>query len=328
MNPRPALYALGIRYGLDGTAMQRLFQLAQLDEEPPDFGHRLPLRIGILGSGLAGFGLILWISANWDELGRMGQFALLQSWLLLSCLGAIFFQQARSLFSLSAFLSMGALFAYFGQTYQTGADPWQLFAGWALLGFPLALAARSDVLWTPWALVVLSAIALWEQTYSPAQWWWMKGESQSILLAWFGAGLVMAWLSPPLRFLSGAGLVSLRTAATLTVLLILLNALGGLFADSVGNAYGFGLLALGGAFLLLLHPRLFEIGALSAIVLGLDTLLVAGLARALLEDLIHRAGAGDLIGVFLFLGLAAALILAGSVAGLLRLARHHREALS
>ena len=323
MNPRPALYALGIRYGLDGAAMQQLFQL--VDAEPPGLRHRLPLGMGIVSAALAGFGLILWIAANWDALGRMGQFTLLQGWLLLSCLGAFFLQQARPIFGLAAFLSIGTLLAYFGQTYQTGADPWQLFAWWALLSFPLALAVRSDVLWTPWALVMLSAIALWEQTDNPAR----GGEgNQAYLLAWFSAGLVMVWLSPPLRFLSGAGLVSLRTATTLTVLLILLTALSGLFKDPMGSAYGFGLSVLGGAFLLLLHPRLFEIGTLSAIVLGLDTLLVAGLARALLKDLMRRADAGDLIGIFLFLGLAAALILAGSVAGLLRLARHRREALS
>ena len=38
---------------------------------------------------------------------------------------------------LLAMLGMGALFAYFGQTYQTGADPWQLFALWAALSLPL-----------------------------------------------------------------------------------------------------------------------------------------------------------------------------------------------
>ena len=59
--------------------------------------------------------------------------------------------------ALAALLATGALFAYFGQTYQTGADPWQLFALWALLTLPLALAARSDALWLPWCLVAMAA---------------------------------------------------------------------------------------------------------------------------------------------------------------------------
>ena len=30
-------------------------------------------------AGLTGFGLVLWIAANWDALGRSGQFSLLQA---------------------------------------------------------------------------------------------------------------------------------------------------------------------------------------------------------------------------------------------------------
>ena len=41
-----------------------------------------------------------------------------------------------------AVLSVGALMALFGQTYQTGADPWQLFFNWAVVIIPFVLISR------------------------------------------------------------------------------------------------------------------------------------------------------------------------------------------
>ena len=51
----------------------------------------------------------------------------------------------------------------------------------------------------------------------------------------------------------------------------------------------------------------------------LDTLLVAGLTRALFEN----GSGGELIGSLLLLGLVAAGLLAASVQLVLRLGRHH-----
>jgi uncharacterized membrane protein len=44
-------------------------------------------------------------------------------------------------------LLIGALLALFGQTYQTGKDPWQLFVWWTILVTPLALLSKSSSLW-------------------------------------------------------------------------------------------------------------------------------------------------------------------------------------
>ena len=50
-------------------------------------------------------------------------------------------------------LLTGALFALIGQSYQTGADPWQLFAIWAVLITPWACIARSSALWILWLML-------------------------------------------------------------------------------------------------------------------------------------------------------------------------------
>ncbi|NRA38100.1 MAG: DUF2157 domain-containing protein, partial [Planctomycetes bacterium] len=50
-----------------------------------------------------------------------------------------------SIFSASIFI--GVLLALCGQTYQTGADPWQLFFVWSLMIIPFAIIARFAPLW-------------------------------------------------------------------------------------------------------------------------------------------------------------------------------------
>jgi uncharacterized membrane-anchored protein/uncharacterized membrane protein len=55
---------------------------------------------------------------------------------------------------------LGALLALVGQTYQTGADTWELFGWWALLLLPWALAARSQGVWLFWVVVANIALAL------------------------------------------------------------------------------------------------------------------------------------------------------------------------
>jgi hypothetical protein len=75
-----------------------------------------------------------------------------------------------------------------------------------------------------------------------------------------------------------------------------------------------------GATVLLSQPRWFDVYGLSAVALGLNTLVVAGLARALLD----RYGVNE-IGALLFIGLVAAGLLAASVSGVLHLARRQGQ---
>ena len=321
MNQRPALYALAARHGLDAASSRRLFELAGLEAEPPGLALWLPRGLALLAAALAGLGLVLWVAANWDALGRVAQFGLLQGLVAAACLGAVALPSARPALGLLALLGIGGLLAYFGQTYQTGADAWQLFALWGLLALPLALAVRSDALWTPWAIVALTAITLWAQTHASRSWLWSGAAGPDDLLvhasAWGSAALVVAALSPALRRYTGAGVWAQRTAATLAVALVTLSALGGLFSSALAAHYWLGLLVLGGAALVLALPLAFEVGTLSAVALGLDTLLVAGLAHRLLRGTLFN----EPIGPLFVLGLVAAALVAASVSVILWLAR-------
>ncbi|WP_372526415.1 DUF2157 domain-containing protein [Piscinibacter sp.] len=317
MNLRLALYELAALHRLDAAATDRLQRAAGLNDEPVALAQMLPRGVAVRAAALGGLGIILWIAANWDTLGRFGRFALLQGVVLAMCAGALWRPAARAPLGLLALLAIGGLFAYFGQTYQTGADPWQLFALWAALALPLCLGVRSDVLWAPWALVVMTAISLWVHAHTGHRWRVEPHDLQAHAIGWGAAALLVAALSTPWRRVSGAGVWALRTALTLSVVMVTATALGGLFTQHVAAHYGLGLALLGAAAGVLALPRLFDVYGLSAVALGLNTLVVAGLARALFEN--HHGG--DPIGQLLLLGLVAAGLLAATVNLVLRLAR-------
>ncbi|MBA3057033.1 MAG: DUF2157 domain-containing protein [Gammaproteobacteria bacterium] len=295
----------------------QFLQAASRGDEPATLAVWLPRGVAVLAAALGGLGVVMWIAAHWDSMGRLGHFALLQGLVLATGAGAALIPRARAPLGLLALLGIGGLFAYFGQTYQTGADPWQLFALWAALALPLCLGARSDVLWAPWALVVMTAISLWVHTYSGHRWSVQPGQLQVHLLAWTATLTLVGALSSHWQRYTGAGVWGFRSAVTLAVVAVTMTAMGGLFFGTVKAQYPLGVVLLALAAGLLSTPRLFEVFALSAVALGLNALLVGGLVRWLGEG----SWNGDWLGRLLLIGLFAAGLLAASVSAILRLSR-------
>ena len=317
MDQRLALYELAAQHQLDAAAARKLSHLAGLNREPAQLAYWLPRGVAVLAAALGGFGVMLWVAANWETLGHFGRFALLQILFLVMCMGAVLKPSARIPLGLVALLTIGGLFAYFGQTYQTGADPWQLFAVWAVLALPLAVSVRSDVLWTPWALIVSTGIALWVHAHTSHD-WRVAPQDLGVYAAAWGAALVLTLaLSPVFASWSGSGPWAMRTAVTLATTMITTTALGALFAHEVVLLYGLGLCLLAGAALALASRQLFDIFGLSAVGLALNVLLIFGLGNVLFHD----ARSDYWLGSMLLLGLAAAGLLAGTVSVLLRLSR-------
>jgi len=301
------LYQWTARQGLDASSARRLRALAGVDDPPA--GAWTPIRrgAGALAAGLIGFGLILWVAANWDDFGRALRFGLLEAVLGVALVAAALLAAWRAPLAMAAFLALGGLLAYFGQTYQTGADPWQLFALWAAIGLPIAWAARSDLVWTPWALVVATGIGLWMQTFGGHLWRFDASTVPVHAIGFVAYGALCAGLA----FRPGAAAQpwAWRIAVLASVVAISGTALGALFEREVGPQFYLGLGVMGVG--LVLAWRHAEVYALSALALAVDTLLVAGLARAVIE------ARGDIGGVFL-IGLVACGLLAASVSLIMR----------
>ncbi len=311
MDLRLAVYQLASSNQLDAAQTRQLQELAGFEREPEGLSWWLPRGVAVLGAALLGLGLIFWVAANWAEFSRTGRFALIQAIFVASCLGACAAPRARAPLLLIAMLAIGGLFAYFGQTYQTGADPWQLFAVWAALALPLCLVARSDVLWTPWMLVLATGVTLWMQAHARHS-WLVRADDLGILLSgWAVLLLACALVSPLLARWTGAKVWPLRLGLVLVVVMITGSGLASLFGSDIASPYwaGLGLLVLAAG--LLLTRQFFDVFGLSAVALGINALLVCGLASRLFDK------GNDAVGAMLLLGLSAAILLALTVQGIL-----------
>lgn len=318
MDLRLALLELAAQHRLTPEETARLAKLGGETAEPAQLERSVPFGVAILGAALAGLGIIFWVAANWDLLARNERFALLQGVIVVMCIGAFLRPAARVPLSVLALLAVGGLFAYFGQTYQTGADPWQLFALWAALSLPLCLGVRHDVLWAPWALVAMSAISLWIHAHAGHS-WRVDGSVLAVHVAgWSMALLLTLAFSPAFSRYTGAGLATMRVSLILASMLVTITAGMGLMGEQVAPQYTLGLLMLGVAGVLFSLQRYFDTFALSSVGLGLNILLVCGLANWLV-----RGTKGDAVAEFLVIGLAAAVFLAATVSLIMMLARLH-----
>ena len=321
MDLRLASLQLAAQYKLTDTQHQRLTELAGLATEPPHLERTAAFGVAVLGAVLGGLGVIFWIAANWSDFGRSGRFAMLQGLVVVMCVGAWARPAARVPLSLLAMLGVGGLFAYFGQTYQTGADPWQLFAWWAVLALPLCLGVRHDALWAAWALVGATAITLWVHAATGRSWSVAPGSLPVFLTGWSAALLMAFAFTPMWRRYTGAGMVSMRVAALLAVLMISGSALGGLFSQNIQPHFWLGSAMIIAAAVALSERRFYDIFTLSVVALALNILAFALLAKLLLEG-----NGSNLLGAMVMLGLMAAGMLAGTVHVVLGVSRRYAAA--
>ncbi|MCT4656905.1 MAG: DUF2157 domain-containing protein [Cohaesibacter sp.] len=121
------------------------------------------LLVGV-GAGLVLSGIIFFFAFNWQDIPSFWKLGLIEI-ALIACAGGAW---ATGLDSLSgrwlAFFAngfLGVFMAVFGQIYQTGADAWQLFAVWSVLGLVWVLLSRWWPHWLLWLVVSNLALMLW-----------------------------------------------------------------------------------------------------------------------------------------------------------------------
>jgi uncharacterized membrane protein len=114
------------------------------------------------------FALMFFMAYNWSEFGHMGKFALVEGLMVLT-VGLYAYLgveklSAKVMIMVSAIL-LGILLALVGQTYQTGADPWQLFFYWAVLMLPWVIVGRFSALWMLWIFLINLSLFLYMLTF-------------------------------------------------------------------------------------------------------------------------------------------------------------------
>jgi uncharacterized membrane protein len=268
MNTRLALLNYCLSHNLDSPTSRGLWNLAAFDRPPQKLQAYIRPGLAAVSALLVGAGLICWVAANWSSFGRTLQFGLLESLVLISCIGATVAPALRTGLALFALLAIGALFAFYGQTYQTGADPWQLFALWSLLGLPLVIAVSSEAIRVVWIAVSMTAIALWTMPRSE------MFHHTSTLSAAVGCSMALLLalsMSRQLRHITGAGPYASGVAIVSALCLIIAEIGPAIFRNAIVSALPILTILL--ASFIYSRPAYLDVLALNACALSLNFLV-------------------------------------------------------
>lgn len=160
--PRRMLDALASHYRLQPAQRVQLLEHVAARPSEPEWRRALVVFGRVAGALSLGFGVVFFIAANWSALSPLGRIGLLQGLFVLTILVALMRPPPRvagQAALLLAVVGVGAMFALFGQTYQTGADVYELFFLWAALALPFAIAARWSPVTALWLVVLNLGIA-------------------------------------------------------------------------------------------------------------------------------------------------------------------------
>ncbi|TDY00007.1 DUF2157 domain-containing protein [Thiohalophilus thiocyanatoxydans] len=124
-----------------------------------------------LGGLALAFAVLFFVAYNWSELGRLFRFALVEVLIVAAII--VYWKlgtgrMAGKVALLGGTICLGVLLALYGQTYQTGADPWQLFFNWALLILPWVVIGRFAPLWLVWLALINISISLYFRAFPNA----------------------------------------------------------------------------------------------------------------------------------------------------------------
>ena len=135
--------------GFGTPAIERAMELATSTPDEKAWRVFLSRTLALLGSVLLLAGAICAVAYNWTRIGRFGKFALIEAVIVIAALTGWYLLPKLSgrLALFGAAVLVGPLLAVYGQTYQTGADPYGLFLTWAGLIVPWVIVARFSLLW-------------------------------------------------------------------------------------------------------------------------------------------------------------------------------------
>ncbi|EHJ93483.1 DUF2157 domain-containing protein [Vreelandella boliviensis] len=297
----------------------RAIQVAELRPSPRAWAVFIDRMLLWLGGLAMAFAVLFFIAYNWAEMSHWARFGLVQAASVLAVVVAIW-PKASPMVSrvalTSATLLVGVLLALFGQVYQTGADPWQLFFTWAVMTLPWVWVARFELLWVLWLGLLNLAVGLYFRTWggpfgvltsSDAALWGLFLLNTLALATWEWGARYRGW---PRQW--AVRLLAVGSGLPVTLLMMTLIVDTGLVGSPVLAIYPFWLAALYSVYRYS-WPDLFMIAGGCVSLITVTTLL---LARILLWEGDWQEGSLMLISI------AVLAMGAGAVVWLKRL---HRE---
>jgi len=151
---------------LSPEAAARALELASGSPPPALWVSYLRRALLLVGATLLLAGVVFFFAYNWADLGRFEKLGLISAAIVATAVTG--WQRGASVVGqvslLAASVLVGALLAVYGQAYQTGADPFELFTAWMLLILPWTVAGRTPAFFTLQLLLANVALSLfWGQ---------------------------------------------------------------------------------------------------------------------------------------------------------------------
>lgn len=281
---------------------------------------------GAIGAVFFLLGILFFFASNWKEMSPELRLGVLQGCVGVATLSACAFGLRDSIgrwLLVAATVLVGVLLAVFGQTYQTGADSFEVFALWAGLTIAWVVLAKYVGLWLLWFAIAQAALSLYAgQVLVPDD--LLTWSGSFVLQSLFSlAGLILwEWLSPKPSFswLSGNWIrVVLVTTAAVWLSFCPWRWIFDIFSSrdmDAGTLIG-GLLwvASMGVGIWFYQKVRFSIGAMSVCLFSFGIISVAAIARLLIEI------EDDSAGIYLFIGLVSVVIFSLIATWIIRVSR-------
>ncbi|WCP66074.1 DUF2157 domain-containing protein [Vibrio tubiashii] len=177
--------------------IERAKELAEIKPAPQAWIHFFNQLFVWLGGLAFSLSLIFFFAYNWADLGRFAKFAVIEICLVAFAVVYIKAERYKLVANAAMIVScllVGALLALFGQTYQTGADTWQLFASWLVIITPWVVVARLIPAWVLWLALSNISVALYFNTFSANQFLLFSfADSHSWALFLLNTGALCVW---------------------------------------------------------------------------------------------------------------------------------------
>jgi uncharacterized membrane protein len=176
---------------LSPAALERALRITGVVPHGVQWRQFISTLLLLMGSLFLAAGVIFFFAYNWAGMGRFQKLGLVQIALLASVMTASYLgldrMASKAALMLASFM-VGAFLALFGQIYQTGADAYELFLGWAALIAGWVLISRFSFLWVLLlALLETGCMLYWAQVLDPA---WLTRHYLLLFESLFGMNVV------------------------------------------------------------------------------------------------------------------------------------------
>ena len=268
-----------------------------------------------LGATLILAGIIFFFAYNWTAMGKFLKFGLIEASIII-CVVVAQWQGLKNfsgkIMLVAASVLVGVLLAVYGQTYQTGADPFQLFLSWAMFILLWALIAESAPLWLIWVLLLnITVILYWKQVASPSE---RMSFDMMCLCVVIIDGLALyareRLFSKGIQWLSGSWI---RPVLLLLIMTAFVCSLSFIILDDAGKTLSGGLsvfacLLFSGGSYGYFRYRMPDLKSLALIIFSAAVIVVVFIGRVLFSGSHH----GNEAGLFLFYSLIIMSVAGGS----------------